>query len=227
MKYLKSLPQIAYPRIENDEPFQYQQLTNLLTRSAFLKEIVENTGIFYEYDVKEGETPEIIADKLYGDVERFWIVLLFNSIKNPYYDFPLTSSELDSLFQSKYGYDAETAQITHHHYERKVTRTVLVAGAEQSSNTDTFIISAKEANSVTGIAQTNPYLPGTPDTTNEYDSITDAIDSTTSVVTTFTIANVSVYTYELNANEARRKIRLLDPQYVGRVEQEFRILMNN
>ena len=226
MKYFQTLPQVGYPRIELDDPFQYQQLTNLLTRSAFIKEIVENTGIFYDYEVKDDETPEIIAHKLYGSVERFWIVLLFNNLMNPYYDFPLNSSQLNDLIQSKYGYSAETAQTTHHHYERRVKRTVLVNGAQYSSNTETVTISGKEANTSTGLAETNPYLPGTPDTTNTYLTETVAVDATTSVVTEFTIANVSVYTYELNENEKKRKIKLLDTQYAGRVEAELKRLMS-
>lgn len=226
MKYFRNLPRVAYPRIERDDTFQYQELTNVLTRSAFLQEIIENTGIFYDYEVKEDETPEIIAHKLYGSVERFWIVMLFNKLMNPYYDFPVNSSQLNDLIQSKYGYSAETAQITHHHYERRVKRTVLVNGAQYSSNTQTVKISGQEANTTTGLAEANPYLPGTPDTTNTYLTETVAVDASTSVVTEFTIANVSVYTYELNENEKRRSIVLIDPQYVGQVEQEFKRLMD-
>lgn len=38
---------------------------------------------------------------------------------------------------------------------------------------------------------------------------------------------ISNYTYEFNLNEARRKIKLLDRQYVVRVEDEFRKLMQS
>lgn len=226
MKYFRELPQALYPRIENDEAQQYVVLTNLLTRSAFIKEIIDNVGMYYEYNVKEDETPEIIAHKLYGSVERYWIVLLFNNLMNPFYDFPLNSTQLSDFIQSKYGYGVNTAQTTTHHYERRIKRTVLVNGAEYSSNTETVTISGQEANTTTGLAETNPYLPGTPDTTNTYQTDTDVIDGTTTVVTEYTVANVSVYTYELNENEKRRRIKLIDPQYVGQVEQEFKRLMN-
>lgn len=227
MKYFEELPQRLYPRIENDESNQFAALTNVLTRSAFLQEIVENTGMFYEYQVKEDETPEIISDKLYGSVERFWIVLLFNKLHNPYYDFPLNNTQFESLFQSKYGYDVTVAQTTLHHYERRTKRTVLVNGAESSSNTDTVIISPLEANSETGLAETNPYLPGAMDTVNTYDSTTDSMPDNVSILTEWSIASVSVYTYEFNENEKKRNIRLLDPQYVGQVEDEFKRLMDD
>jgi len=38
---------------------------------------------------------------------------------------------------------------------------------------------------------------------------------------------VSNYQYEINENEKRRKIKLLDPAYVAQVEQEFKQLMSN
>jgi hypothetical protein len=37
---------------------------------------------------------------------------------------------------------------------------------------------------------------------------------------------VSNYQNEINENEKRRKIKLLDPAYVTRVEQEFKQLMS-
>lgn len=224
MKYFQELPRVAYPRIENDNTFQYQQLTNILTRSAFLQEIVENTGIFYDYEVKDGETPEIIAHKLYGSVERYWIVLLFNKLMNPLYDFPLTSDELDAYILSKYGYDATTAQSTHDHWERWVYRTVITNGSEGDAQLTTYEISAQQANESTGLAEDLPALPGVGERSS-YDSTTDVIDATTSVYTDYQIFNVSVYRKEFVLNEQRRKIKLLDAKYAGRVEAEFKRLM--
>lgn len=226
MKYFEELPRIAYPDIQSDDVSKYRQLTNLLTRSGFLQEIVENTGIWYDYEVKEGETPEIIADKLYGSVERFWLVLLFNKLHNPYYDFPLDQSQLESYIESKYGYDVTTAQNTHDHYERWVYRTLIVNGVETTTELTTYEISGLEANSETGLAETIAGLPGAFDTNSQYDETTEVIDSTTSVYTAYVYRNVSVYYYENQENEKKRKIKLLDAQYAGRVEQEFKKLMS-
>jgi len=225
MKYFSELPQALYPRIENDETQQYVALTNILTRSAFVQEIIDNVGMYYEYNVKEDETPEIIAHKLYGSVDRFWIVLLFNNFHNPYYDFPLNSSQLDNLIEDKYGYDVPTAQATVHHYERKVTHTVRVNGATSNTSYDSVTISPYEQDPDTGLVVLNPYLPGSPDTSNEYLTTTETVDVGTDVVTTYEIKSVSVYTYELNENEKRRSIMLLDEKYVPMVENEYKRLM--
>ena len=227
MKYFQELPRVAYPRIESDDNFQYQQLTNLLTRSAFLQDIVNNVGIWYDYEIKDGETPEIIADKLYGSVERYWIVLLFNKLQNPYYDFPLDQPQLESYIESKYGYDVTTAQNTHDHYERWVYRTLIVNGVETTTELTTYEISGLEANSETGLAETVAGLPGALDTNSQYDETTEVIDSTTSVYTAYVYRNVSVYYYENQVNEEKRKIKLLDAKYASRVESEFKRLMSS
>ena len=70
MGYFNNIPLINYKNLENDVLVDIGSnnkkvvLSNILMRSAFLREVVENTAIFYEYQVKDGETPEIIAHKL-------------------------------------------------------------------------------------------------------------------------------------------------------------------
>jgi len=225
MTYFSKFPKVVITDLTNENSDII--LTNIFARSAFLRDILENTSIFYEYEVKENETPEIIAHKLYGSVERFWIVLLFNKLMNPLYDFPLNSEQLDDVIESKYGYSVEDAQSIAHHYEQRITKSVLLNGIVQTSNTFTVTISQYEADPTTGIATINPWLDGlSPDTGVTYDTTTEAIDSSTSVVTTYEYWFVSVYAHEQNENEKKRKIRLLDARYINAVENEFQRLMN-
>lgn len=223
--YFTNMPQVIMPDLVNGNT--NVTLTNILTRSAFLSEITENSAVFYDYDVKENETPEIIAHKLYGSVEYFWIVLLFNKLMNPYYDFPLNEEQLDDLIVSKYGYSVEDSQSIAHHYERRIRRDVLLNGIVQTSNTETVFVSLYDIDPDTGLATVNPWLDGlSPDTGVTYDTTTEAISSTTSVVTIYDYWFVSVYAYEHNENEKRRKIKLLDAKYVNAVENEYKRLMN-
>lgn len=224
MDYFSQLPIVQYTDLEGGNT--QLLLTNILARSAFLREIVENTALFYEYSVKDGETPEIIADKLYGDAKRFWIVLLFNQLNNPYYDFPLIAEQLHSLIESKYGQTVEQSQTTIHHYEERIKRTIYYNGAYQSESEDIYTISAM-VQDTNGIAIARPGLPGTADTTVAGDTTTQNLGSGVTVVTEISYVAVSNYTYELNENEKRRNIRLLDSAYVVSVENELRSLMRN
>jgi hypothetical protein len=58
--------------------------------------------MFIEYQIKDGDTPEIVADKMYGDSELHWIILIFNEITNPYYDWALSQRKLEGYAFNKY-----------------------------------------------------------------------------------------------------------------------------
>lgn len=224
MDYFPELPRTLYPSFTANNTSV--ALTNILTRSAFLQEILENTALFYEYDIRDGETPEMIADKLYGDTRRFWIVLLFNKLNNPYYEFPLVQEQLDDYIQSKYGTTLEVAQTTIHHYEEKITYTTRYNGVVQNTSTTVVTVSNLVQDSTTGIAVPRPSLPSV-DSTIDTGSTTEDFGNGTTVTTSTAISAISNYTYELEENEKRRSIRLLDANYVGAVENEFRRLMRD
>ena len=63
-------------------------------------------------DVKEGETPERLADKFYGDSNYHWVILHVNEIIDPRFDWPLTTYQLEQYVGSKYG--VANVQATHH-----------------------------------------------------------------------------------------------------------------
>lgn len=227
MNYFKYLPQVQYPDLTRTDGTGGVSLTNLLTRSAFLKEIVENSSLYYEYQVKDGETAEIIADKLYNDPHRAWIVLLFNNLMNPYYDFPLVSEQLHDYIEAKYDQTIEQAQSTIHHYEERITYTVYYMDVIQSQYEKRFTISQTYQNPNTGVVETRPSLPVTADTSIVGPSYTEDFGSGVTVNVSTVYHAISNYTYELEANEARRTIRLLDKSYVIPVENEFKRLMRD
>ena len=87
-------------------------VTNLLRRVALRAKVKTNTAIFDTYDVKEGDSPENIAFKMYGDTEYHWIVMLMNDITDRYHDWPLTTPQFLSYLKEKY-----TDPNATHHYE--------------------------------------------------------------------------------------------------------------
>jgi len=225
MKYFESFPQTSFT-LNSDSPFANQQLvTNILARSTFLREIANNTAIAYEYNVKESDTAEIIAHKVYGDAYRGWIILLFNNIINPFYDWPLKNDALDNYISKKYNQNIDVARSTIHHYEKETTKKSVYNGLLIDEEVTTQIISEYQLNYTTG--QITPTaLPTVADTSV-------AVSSETINYSTYTLSidivnkAVSNYTYELNENEKKRKIKILDEKFVQRVEDEFRNLMLN
>ena len=74
----------------------------------------QNTLVFDTYDLREGETPEIIAHKLYGDPTLHWIVLMSNDISDRYHQWPMKAGQFNQYLIDKYGL-AGIDSI--HHYE--------------------------------------------------------------------------------------------------------------
>ena len=75
-------------------------------------EIKNNYSVYDEYDIQDGETPEILSSKIYGNSEYHWLILHMNEIIDPRYDWPLSTFNLIKYCQSKYTNINGT-----HHYE--------------------------------------------------------------------------------------------------------------
>lgn len=94
---------------------------NVLQRIKMRDILLNNYLIFYTYTVKDGETPEIIADKLYGSSSYHWIVLLANNIVDPMYDWPMSQEDLVASIRKKYDTSTQDGLVysyqTIDHYE--------------------------------------------------------------------------------------------------------------
>jgi len=75
---------------------------NILKRVSFNSSIKSEGSLFYEYDVKDGETPDILADRIYGNSYYHWVLLLFNDIIDPYEEWPKGSVALENYIDKKY-----------------------------------------------------------------------------------------------------------------------------
>ena len=107
--YFKNIPIIVYDSVGDGE---FKDVTNLLRRVAVRTKVKTNTLLYDTYDVKEGETPEMIANKLYGDPELHWVILLINDITDRYHQWPMTTPQFQAYVQDKYANPDAT-----HHYE--------------------------------------------------------------------------------------------------------------
>ena len=127
MAYFRYFPKIAYDvrGVENKE--QFDLVTNLLARilvkchgysdiDSSPQEILVSVCEFEKHIVVDGETPEILAHKFYGDSELHWIILYGNgaTFLNPYYDWPMNYFDLKKFVDKKYGVANINAI---HHYE--------------------------------------------------------------------------------------------------------------
>ena len=108
----------AFPVIPYDAKgdLNFKDVTNLLRRVGMRAKLKSNALLYDTYDVKEGETPEMIAHKLYGDAELHWVILLVNEITDRYHQWPMTGGQFLEYLNDKY---ANPDGI--HHYETTQT----------------------------------------------------------------------------------------------------------
>ena len=107
--YFANFPLIIYDSVGDGN---FKIVTNLLKRVALRAKVRTNTLLYDTYDVKEGETPEMIADKLYDDPELHWVILFVNNITDRYHQWPMNFGQFNTFIADKYSnIDAV------HHYE--------------------------------------------------------------------------------------------------------------
>jgi hypothetical protein len=209
-KYFNYFPKTFYT--SNNDVNGVEAVTNIIARFAFDSQLKENSSAFYPYQIQDSDTPEIIADKYYGNVEYHWVVLLFNSIIDPQFDWPLKNDTLIDYIDKKYtangsantpaqsGLTWALSESNVQGYFKVVTTTANDGTITQEKIT---IDANTYANVITG---SNTYT-------------TQAGESVTVVTTRET---QSYYTYETNLNESKREINLIKSDFLPQIEKEFK-----
>lgn len=84
---------------------------NLFEQIQIVNTYKQNVSFFYTYSVEPGMRVETVSDKFYGTRDFWWIICVFNNIKNPLLDWPLTEAQLvrlaDKLEQTENLYPKE------------------------------------------------------------------------------------------------------------------------
>ena len=88
--------------------------TNIMSRVRVRANMKKEIVMLDKYDVKENETPEIVADKHHGSVYYHWVVMLLNDIADVNHDWVKSTRQLQKYLLTKY---TETQLNETHHYE--------------------------------------------------------------------------------------------------------------
>ncbi len=112
MSYFKRFPYIK------DYELQGRVYTGMdITRRTGIKDKdLMNPDVYIEYDVGEGETPEMLADRVYDDASLYWVIMMFNDIHDIASDWPLTQVSLDRYVSRLYDNVNDI-----HHYKSAAT----------------------------------------------------------------------------------------------------------
>ena len=100
--YFKNFPTFLYDFKINGKT-EYKLVKDISQNVRLRKEILSNVTLYDEYDFRDGDTPEIIAEKVYGSPLYHWVIMLCNDKYNYIDDFPLPTYELEKHITTKYG----------------------------------------------------------------------------------------------------------------------------
>jgi len=112
MSYFSRFPLMVYDVKGNED---YKLLPDILRRVKIRSGLRAGSFLFDKYDVRDGERPEDVAFKIYGDAELHWVILMTNNVTDRYYQWPLSQPQFQEHITDKYGAGNEDAV---HHYEK-------------------------------------------------------------------------------------------------------------
>ena len=104
----------------------FKLLPDIIRRVKVRSGLASSRFVFDKYNVKEGEKPEDVAFKYYGDAQYHWVIMMINNITDRYYEWPMRQADFADFLTDKYGAGSEDSV---HHYELAQT-----SGATSSSD---------------------------------------------------------------------------------------------
>jgi hypothetical protein len=214
-KYFNYFPKTVYSL--DDKGNKLDSITNIIARFAFEDKLKQNSASFYKYQIKDSDTPEIIASKYYGNPERHWIVLLFNNILDPQWDWPLSDKVFNEYVENKYSTpeyaDTANTSISGLSWSKNITNVKSYYKVVTTTTSSDVTIEKFEVDSQT---YSNNQIMQTGSNKNYQ------LDDGTTVNIKITKETQTYYDYENNLNESKREIKLLKTDFVPAVEKEFK-----
>jgi hypothetical protein len=114
--FFSIVPNISYDEKPISYPFSeadFITAKNFFRRYKVNDEIFSYVVFFTKYTIVDGDRPDTLADRLYGDPFYDWVILLTNNLVNSQYDWPMTNYTLSKVIEKEF----DDPYGTIHHYE--------------------------------------------------------------------------------------------------------------
>ena len=128
--YFSQFPVNVYDAVGDGD---FKVVTDLLKRVALHTKAKSVSALYDTYDVRNGETPEMLAHKFYGDAQYHWVILLVNNITDRYHQWPMNNRQFLAHLAERY----DNVDATHHYEISQVSGDTDVKINIGASNVDT------------------------------------------------------------------------------------------
>lgn len=199
MAYFQYLPKLRYPSLsQKGDDYEYTTVTNLFRRGKIRDDILNTAVLFNKYTIEGDDRPDNVADKVYGDSDLDWIVLLSNNIINIRDEWPMNNKSFENYMKEKYPTNAERYAIKHY------VTTEIKDSKGKLIRPEGIIVS----------------LDSYQDYTFEYFS-----NGSIQTVTETSLISVTIDAYEFELNENKRNIYLIKPKFITTVINDIEKIM--
>ena len=212
--YFSYFPEINYvsrttDRSSNDE---FIPVKNIFRRPKLRDDLESVLTAFEDYMIIGDDRPEQVSEKVYGDPRFDWVILTTNNITKIQDQWPLNSNDFQRYIFDKYGTEEKLSEIHHYVTELLVddnSRVVVPEGLVVDSNFESRYLERNFAR------QEEVTFSGS--SLNELSSVDNAgtvRDSNGNIISHTNVFAVSNYEFEENENDAKRRIKILQPQFL-------------
>jgi hypothetical protein len=102
--YFDKFPQTLYNfNVKDGAPEEFKLILDITANIRFKQTILDAISVYEFYYLNEGETIENVSEKLYGDANYNWVLMLFNEKFDYIEDFPLAADQLEEFVTDTYG----------------------------------------------------------------------------------------------------------------------------
>lgn len=109
------LPNVEYDISLNNKPIMVK---NIFVSNKIVDKYANDPLSHYEYEITENDTIHSISELYYGDPRYYWVILLFNDIRDYLEELPKSPSTFQRYIDKVYG-DMFTATSTPKYYYTK------------------------------------------------------------------------------------------------------------
>jgi len=242
--FFKNIPNIQYDFKSDGKLFQAKDLFRKVSTWSYLQEGI--SGYNY-YRITEGERPDVVASKLYGDATLYWTFFLVNENLQDFNDWPKSGPVLHKYIARKYSGtcligDSTTDIVSYNHDTEISSKFELGEKVSQTSSGAVGLVTKVDPthkrivlNSVVGTFTTGTVIG----TDSEKSFTVTSVADEKSVVHHYTDSNgmkttveasntpVTNEEYERAVNEDKFLIRIIEPKYIEKVVKEFNALVRD
>ena len=198
--YFRKLPNLNYPSPlkTRESNLDVVQTKNLFRRAKVREDLFANFMQFDKYKILGDERPDNVAEKVYGNSDLDWVILMSNNIIDINNEWPLDQFQFNEYLNNKY---TPNELASTHHYETEEFRDrdnqlIVPAGLIVDKNWSMEYLSGEQ------IRSTN-----TP--------------SITSNMSQNPVREVTFLEFETSLNEQKRNINVLKQDLLGLFIKDF------